>query len=82
MADKPESPKKQNINFNLDPGKVPVLYADSYLIGSNDHVVTLNFAQALPEPSQQQIVARVALTRKQAKAFLASLDDHTQKFEI
>lgn len=73
---------KQQVNFNLDPNKAPVLYVDSYLIGSNENVVTLNFAQALPQPGQQHIVARVALTRKQAKEFLTSLDDHVQKFEV
>lgn len=79
--DKPDEDKKK-VNFNLDPNKTPVLHADSYLIGSNEHVVTLNFAQALPQPGQQHIVARVSLTRKQAKEFLTNLNDHVQKFEI
>jgi len=70
------------INFMLDANKTPVLYADGYLIGSNQHVVTLNFAQAMPEPTQQNIVARVALTREQAKEFLKNLKDHIEKFEV
>lgn len=80
MAQTENNNKK--VNFNLDPNKTPVLHADSYLIGSNDHVVTLNFAQALPQPDQQHIVARVSMSRKQAKEFLANLNDHVQKFEI
>lgn len=79
--DKPDENNKK-ANFNLDPNKTPVLHADSYLIGSNEHVVTLNFAQALPQPGQQHIVARVSLTRNQAKEFLTNLNDHVQKFEI
>lgn len=79
--DKPDENNKK-VNFNLDPNKTPVLHADAYLIGSNEHVVTLNFAQALPQPRQQHIVARVSLTRNQAKEFLANLNDHVQKFEI
>ena len=80
MADK--QPSKRQVNFNMDPAKTPVLYADSYLIGSNDNVVTFTFAQALPQHDQQQVVARLAVTRKQAKEFLRSLDDHIQKFEL
>lgn len=74
--------KKKKVNFNVDPAKTPVLYADSYLIGSNEHVVTFTFAQALPQPDQQHVVARIAMTRKQAKDFLSSLNDHAQKYEI
>ncbi len=80
MADEPT--QKRNVNFNMDPGKTPVLYADSYLIGSNEHVVTFTFAQALPQPDQQHVVARVALTRKQAKDFLSSLNEHAEKYEL
>jgi|GEM_PF-742355 hypothetical protein len=79
--DKSKNDNKK-VNFNLDPNKTPVLHADSYLIGSNEHVVTLNFAQALPQPDQQHIVARISMTRKQAKEFLGNLNDHVQKFEI
>ena len=74
--------EQKKINFNIDPHKTPIMYADSYLISSNDNVVTLNFAQALPDPSQQNIVSRVALTRQQAKQFLANLNDHIEKFEV
>lgn len=80
--DKQPDDKQHKVNFNMDPNKTPVLYADSYLIGSNEHVVTFTFSQALPQPDQQHVVARVALTRKQAKEFLSSLNDHAQKFEI
>lgn len=80
MADEPA--KKRNVNFNMDPAKTPVLYADSYLIGSNENVVTFTFAQALPQPDQQHVVARVALTRKQAKDFLRNLDEHAEKYEL
>ncbi len=74
--------KSVNVNFNVDPNKVRVLYADSYLIANNEHVVVFNFAQALPDPSQQNIVARIALTKAQAKEFLKNLNDHMEKFEV
>lgn len=71
-----------HVNFNVDVNKVPVLYGDGYLIGSNDNVVTLSFSQAMPDPKQQNIVSRIALTRAQAKEFLKTLTDHIDKFEV
>lgn len=74
--------KPVNINFSLDPNTTKVLYADGYVIASSEHVVVFNFAQALPDPSQQTIVSRIALTRAQAKEFLKNLSDHIEKFEV
>jgi hypothetical protein len=74
--------KPQPVKFDLDPDSTPVYYADSYLIGSNQHAVTLSFAQALPTQSEQNIVARVALTREQAREFLKMLNDHIEKLEV
>jgi hypothetical protein len=72
----------QQINFNLDPNKTPVFYVDSYLIGNNEHAMTFSFAQALPDAVQHNIVARVALTKDQAKEFLKLLAEHIEKFEV
>jgi hypothetical protein len=78
-----EQDSKPQINISIDANKIPVLYADAYLIGSNEHVLTLNFMQAMaPDPNQQNVVARVALTRNQAKDFQKSLKDHIEKYEV
>lgn len=71
-----------NVNFSLDPNKTPVLYIDSYLISNNDDMVFFNFAQVLPAPNQHNIVARIALTKAQAKEFQKNLNDHMEKFEV
>lgn len=71
-----------HVNFNVDVNKVPVLYADGYLIGSNENVLTLNFSQAVPGTEQQNIVSRIALTKAQAKEFVSKLTDHIDKFEV
>lgn len=73
---------QKSVNFNVDVNKVPVLYADGYLIGSNENVVTLNFSQAMPGADQQNIVSRIALTPAQAKEFVSSLSDHIEKYEV
>jgi hypothetical protein len=80
MAD--EDQAQQQINFGVDPNKVPILFVESYLIGSNENSVTFNFAQPVLEGQQQNIVARVAMTREQAKEFLKNLNDHVEKFEL
>lgn len=79
MADEDQS---QQINFGVDPNKVPIMFVESYLIGSNENSVTFNFAQPVLEGQQQNIVARVAMTREQAKEFLKNLNDHIEKFEL
>ena len=74
--------KEQQVNFSFDPSKVPVLYADGYMIGSNENVVTFNFAQMVPGSSQQHVVSRVALTFAQAKEFVSNLNDHIERNEL
>ncbi len=74
--------KQQQINFGIDPNIVKTLYVDSYLISNNQHVVTFSFAQALPDPTQHNIVARVSMTKAQAKEFLSTLNEHIEKFEV
>jgi hypothetical protein len=78
----PQNAKPVNVNFSVDPNHTPVLYADGYLITNNEHVVVFNFAQAAPDPTQQTIVSRIALTKAQAKEFLKHLNDHIEKFEV
>ncbi len=73
---------EQAVNFTVDPNKTPVYSVDTYLIGSNEHTVTFNFAQTIVGSGQQNIVARVSLTNKQAKDFLKNLNDHIEKFEV
>lgn len=73
---------QQPVNFGVDPNKVPLLFVESYLIGSNENSVTFNFAQPVLDGQQQNIVSRVAMTREQAKQFLKNLNDHIEKFEL
>lgn len=72
----------QPANFNIDPAKAPVLFADTYLISSGNGMVTFNFAQSVIGGSQLNIVSRVALTPDQARDLLKNLSDHIQKFEV
>ena len=51
--------QQSELNFTVDPNKTPVYAVDTYLIGSNEHVVTFNFAQTIIGSNQQNIVSRV-----------------------
>ena len=73
---------QEPLNFMINADKVLVLYADGYLISSNENVVTFSFTQAMPDPKQQNVVSRIALTRGQAKEFVKNLTDHINKFEV
>lgn len=77
-----EDNNQKQVNFNINPDKVPVLYADGYLIGSNENVVTLSFSQAMAGADQQNVVSRIALTRAQAKEFIKTMNDHIDKYEV
>jgi len=73
--------EEDNLNFSIDPAKTPVYQVDGYLISSNEHTVIFSFAQSVMG-SQQHVVARVAMSTKQAKEFLEKLNDHIEKFEV
>jgi hypothetical protein len=82
MAKQDNQSKPLDLNFTLDPTKTSVLFADGYVITSNENALTFNFSQALPKGDQQIIVSRIAMTRNQAKEFSKNLQDHIEKFEI
>lgn len=72
----------QQVNFGVDPTRVPILFVGGYVIASDQNSITLNFAQPVVDGQQQNIVSRVAMTREQAKEFLRTLNDHIEKYEI
>lgn len=74
--------EQPEMNITVDPNKTPVFAVDTYLIGSNEYVVTFNFAQVVIGSNQQNLVSRVSLTKAQAKEFLKNLNDHIEKFEV
>jgi hypothetical protein len=73
--------KKPLMQFNLDPNNTPILFSDAYVITSSSQTLTYNFAQSLLDGQDQTIVARIAMTLDQAKAFLKNLNDHIEKYE-
>jgi len=70
MADeqKNHGPKK-----NLNPESTPILYTDMIDIGVNEDGVTLNVCQKIHAPNHYHIVARVGMSRTQAKKLASEL---------
>ena len=67
---------KREIKISV-PGDVKILYSDSVIIRSNKFGLVLDFAQQVA-PRQQQVVARVGMSREHAQAFARVLTKHLQ----
>ena len=77
--DKPKP--SQPVNFNLDPNKTPIYFADGYLLVSSEQALVFNFTQNILGGDQQNVISRTAMTLEQSKRFLKDLNDHLEKFE-
>lgn len=55
------------------PENLPVLYSDFFLVYSNDSGVVLNFAQSTGPVNQQNIVARIGVSKEYAKKIIEVL---------
>lgn len=73
VMNKPE-PTAQDMNFNVDPARTPVLYADSIYIKSNENGVGLDFAQQIGPSNQFNIVARIGLSKEHARRLIDQLE--------
>lgn len=65
----------QGVNVNLAADKVQILYTDSVLITSNNFGIVLNVAQSIDDKNQQ-IVARIGMSKDHAKALFEVLGKH------
>jgi hypothetical protein len=65
----------QNININLAADKVQILYTDSVFITSNNYGIVFNVGQSIDDKNQQ-IVARIGMSKDHAKALFEVLGKH------
>ncbi len=73
MADDKNVSGQQGINVNLNPVTTPVLYTDNVLMTTNEDGVVLDVSQREGSTNQAQVVARVGMSREQAKKFVKEL---------
>jgi hypothetical protein len=65
--------EKQGIAISVNLDTTPVLYTDNILIGANEDGVVLDVTQKLGSTNQARIVARVGMSRTQAKKLAQEL---------
>lgn len=84
----PKVEEKTIANPNVSSGvqvnvsdKTPVLYTDSVFVTSSQYGVVFDFAQNMGSTNQQNIVARVGMSREHARVLLNVLQERLQKDE-
>lgn len=63
-----------NFNFNIDPNRTPILYADIAYIKTNENGVVIDFAQQIGPSDQYNIVSRVGISKEHAKSLIDNLE--------
>lgn len=66
--------KQVNANFNVDPFRTPVLYADSVYVKANDYGMVLDIGQQIGDSPQFNIVARVGLSKEHVRRLIENLE--------
>ncbi len=65
--------KKQELAVNINLDTTPILYTDNVIITVNPDGVVLDITQRLANTNQVRVVARVGMSREQAKKLTAEL---------
>lgn len=60
------------IEINV-PADVKILYSDSAWVTASNYGIVMDFAQIMGNPSKQQVVSRVGMSREHAEALLGVL---------
>jgi transcriptional regulator with XRE-family HTH domain len=66
--------EKNAPNFNIDPNRTPVLYADNVSLKSNANGVVFDFAQQVGPTNQYNIVSRIGMSKDHAKQVAEHLE--------
>lgn len=69
------NPQLPNVQLGLAADKTPILYTDSVFINSNQYGIVFNVAQSI-DNQNQQIVARIGMSRDHAAALAEVLAKH------
>jgi hypothetical protein len=62
------------MNFNIDPVRTPILYADVVYIKTGDNGVTLDFCQQIGASDQFSVVSRIGISKEHAKKIVENLE--------
>lgn len=64
-----------NLQINLNPEKINILYTDTVFMNVNDDGVTLDICQKVGNSNQLQVVARIGMSRDHANKFVKKLSE-------
>lgn len=67
------------INMN---GNIPILYTDSVFVTTNQYGLVFDFAQSMGPTNQQNIVARMGMSKEHARALLRVLQDKLEEAPV
>lgn len=81
MAKDEEKSLDQKTSVNIDAKETPVLYCDSFFVGSTDWGVTFDFAQRVGPTNQQQVVSRIGMSFEHARKVIEVIQEHLEKHE-
>jgi hypothetical protein len=76
-----EEQEQKQMAINIDAKNNPVLYCDSFFVGSTEYGITFDFAQRVGPTNQQQVVARVGMSFDHARKIIEVIQDHLEKHE-
>ncbi|MCL6096076.1 MAG: hypothetical protein M1444_00110 [Patescibacteria group bacterium] len=65
--------KKQELAVNINLDTTPILYTDNVIITVNPDGVVLDVTQRLANTNQVRVVARIGMSREQAKKLTTEL---------
>lgn len=68
-----EKKKQQELAVNINLDTTPILYTDNVIITVNPDGVVLDITQRLANTNQVRVVARVGMSREQAKKVTSEL---------
>ena len=67
--------KNPQLNVNLNPEKLQILYTDTIFINVNEDGVTLDVCQKAGNSHQVQVVARIGMSRVHANKFAKKMNE-------
>lgn len=70
MNDEPQ-PTAQQINLSTNQ---PVLYSDAVYVNAGPYGIVFDFAQSMGNTNQQQVVARIGMSKEHALALMNVLE--------
>jgi hypothetical protein len=84
MSEENEKTKQDSTAGKIDirvPNDVRILYSDSAFVRAGNFGIVIDFAQIMGNPTNQQIVTRVGMSKEHAEALMGALQTEIVKLQ-